>query len=537
MSERNERITSNIALMNSLESFDVVIVCCGKPTEAKYWQQRLSKGKGSILSASTLVLAVHEDWPGGAGNALGTLYAYQNASKLAKEEFNYDIDEKLKSGSISAALYHTAGKGTRMAPLPGAENNNKPGVKLPASINLEGKQVPITILEGVVKQTGCYAKSRKGRLSVFWGDQIFIPTVDVSYTPEYHADILCSLGPMMDEKEWADKGMDKYGLIALTESGKAAQVEKVTHSQAMDLLSHLDTIKSVGASLGSFSISSNMLFAFLIEFANDLSNKTGKLDSDPHLWMPLTLARESYIGVMGGKGVSVDVAGAHYDRMQNMMSLFHSNEENSKLGVFGPVDVGQGPCWWDYGQLPYYNKTLHLITENNNNEEANFMRSFFNVSNTNRKSDSIINDSDNLIIDNSSVISSCEINGNGNIKNSVLVNVHCHDIDVDNCILMNITANKITCKNNSICYNIATTDNINANEYEVFTGVTNNYSKQTIIRSRMDIDGGKSWDVKVEGNEYTFGEVHGNLNSTADPSELEIINSKIHNEAWEALNK
>jgi len=27
----------------------------------------------------------------------------------------------------SVAIYHTAGKGTRLAPLPGAENNNKPG--------------------------------------------------------------------------------------------------------------------------------------------------------------------------------------------------------------------------------------------------------------------------------------------------------------------------------------------------------------------------------------------------------------------------
>ena len=33
--------------------------------------------------------------------------------------------------SRGQALYHTAGKGTRLAPLPGAENNNKPGVKLP----------------------------------------------------------------------------------------------------------------------------------------------------------------------------------------------------------------------------------------------------------------------------------------------------------------------------------------------------------------------------------------------------------------------
>jgi len=45
--------------------------------------------------------------------------------------------------------FHTAGKGTRLAPLPGSENNNKPGVKLPATY---GTGAPISILEGVVQQ-------------------------------------------------------------------------------------------------------------------------------------------------------------------------------------------------------------------------------------------------------------------------------------------------------------------------------------------------------------------------------------------------
>lgn len=108
---------------------------------------------------------------------------------------------------------------SRLAPLPGAENNNKPGVKLPASLDLDGVATPLTILEAVLKQTGAssrveespcppppstdhgffvkqslsplwtkslivvvvvalvvglgvYAPNRKGRLSVFWGDQV-----------------------------------------------------------------------------------------------------------------------------------------------------------------------------------------------------------------------------------------------------------------------------------------------------------------------------------------------------------------------------
>ena len=45
-----------------------------------------------------------------------------------------------RAGGASVALYHTAGKGTRMAPLPGAENNNKPGVKLPALLKVGGER-------------------------------------------------------------------------------------------------------------------------------------------------------------------------------------------------------------------------------------------------------------------------------------------------------------------------------------------------------------------------------------------------------------
>lgn len=155
------------------------------------------------------------------------MYAYTKARNIAKDTLSLDIDEKMRSGEFSVGLFHTAGKGTRLAPLPGAENNNKPGVKLPATVSIRGESLPITILESVIKQTGCYAKSRPGRLSVFWGDQVFIPSVPVAYEVSFHADILCSLGPMPSEVEWIEKGMDKYGLIALSETGAAAQVEKV----------------------------------------------------------------------------------------------------------------------------------------------------------------------------------------------------------------------------------------------------------------------------------------------------------------------
>ena len=58
-------------------------------------------------------------------------------------------------------------------------------------------------------QTGLYASSRPGRLSVFWGDQVFIPSIMPSYTPAHHADILCALASMVTETEWEQRGYSK----------------------------------------------------------------------------------------------------------------------------------------------------------------------------------------------------------------------------------------------------------------------------------------------------------------------------------------
>jgi hypothetical protein len=64
----NEMMRRNIAIMNALEGFEVVIICCSSGLQAAYWQERLEAGRGSVLPVSSMVLAVEEDWPGGAGN-------------------------------------------------------------------------------------------------------------------------------------------------------------------------------------------------------------------------------------------------------------------------------------------------------------------------------------------------------------------------------------------------------------------------------------------------------------------------------------
>lgn len=214
---------------------------------------------------------------------------------------------------------------------------------------------------------------------------------------------------MMNAEEWAAKGMDKYGLIAQTTNGKAAQVEKVNHATAVALCADLGEIEKVGASLGSFSISNHMLFALLKEFSSELVAKVGKLDSDPHLWMPMTLGKESYQKIMLQKGTSADEANLHYDRIATMMETFNSDEQTRILpGLFGPVDVGQGVCWWDYGQLQLYLKNALLITEDSN--DAKLMRLFFGVSEDKKISNSTIEGTD---VDKFSCIQNCLIGRKG----------------------------------------------------------------------------------------------------------------------------
>ena len=475
--------------------------------------------------------------PSHLSSALGTLYAFQKAARLAQEKNQLDILAGLKEGRSSIGLYHTAGKGTRMAPLPGAENNNKPGVKLPATANIGGVQAPITILESVIKQTGCYAKSRIGRLSVFWGDQVFIPTVPVEYKVTHHVDILCSLGPMISEEEWKEKGMDKYGLIAQSVSGGAAQVEKVDYKTAVDLLKNLGQIASVGVSLGSFSISWQMLVALLDEFKTELAAKAGKFDSDPHLWMPMTLSREADIQLIGKKGTSAEEAGAHYDRIAAMMVIFNEVDGNGILGLFGPVDVGQGVHWWDYGQLKLYQSNTLLLAAKS--KEAELMRLFLGVDERVRHSTLINTEVDDESVVSSSIIGSAE-GPSGFIRNCVISNVRCKHIEAEGCLLINVTADRIIAKPGSILYNLIDTEGasngglLSAAEKEVRVGVFNDVGEQAIVRSSLNIDGGKAWETKLEANHASFEAIH-TSNMNACSITLETVISKAHNDFWSSL--
>ena len=157
---------------------------------------------------------------------------------------------------------------------------------------------------------------------------------------------------------------------ATRNAGAACQVEKVDHATALQMTKTLGSIKQVGTSLGSFSLTAALLSALLNEFSSELDTKEGQLDSDPHWWMPMTLPLDAYVQLMGRKGTSSDEASAHYARIQKMLQSF----DKQGAHLLGPVDVGGDAYWWDYGQLKLYLRNACRLVEDG--KEADSMREF-----------------------------------------------------------------------------------------------------------------------------------------------------------------
>jgi len=422
-----------------------------------------------------------------------------------------DLDEKVKGG-WSVGMYHTAGKGTRLAPLPGSENNNKPGVKLPSMLSVDGSETELTILEAVIRQTNSYAPHRKGRVSVFWGDQVFIPSAGMPPSGSHPADILALAGPMPTEEEWKERGLEKYGLIAVNKKGNAAQVEKVSYHTAMDILKTFGEISQVGPSLGSFSLSAPLLLSLLSEFTTEISAKTQKFDSDPHFWMPMTLPKEEYTKIMVSKGTSEGDAKAHFDRISKFVKTF--KEKNPCDGMLGCISAGTECYWWDYGLLPLFFKNNLLATKTS--VEANALREFLQITTRNTQESAVS-------VDKHSVVLGCSLK-TGKIKESVCSTVTCDDLDVEGCVLINVSAKKIKARN-AVIYNVVETsdEGIDMSKGgEVRADVFMPKVDKVVLRSSLETDGGKVWKEKTAGNTMSFEEVY-EANGTVDIIEAQAL--------------
>ncbi len=487
---------------------DVLVVSTSSKHQEEFWQRRLQGVIGDILSPHAQVIVIEEDWPGGAGNALGTLYTYQKARRQLQESSGIDLNSLQKKGA-AIAIYHTAGKGARLSPLSLSEYNNKSAIKLPGLVSIKGEGVAcITLLEAVIKQTSIYASSRKGRLSVFWGDQIFFPTKPTDYKPTHHIDILAKLSPMPSQKEWEIHGLDKYGLVTLDPYGNAQQIDKSDYATIQNLISSykIQTSGGLGMSLGSFSLSYEMTEALLEEFSYELDAKTGKMDVETSVWMPCTLDEETYSSVMETKGVSTKESLDHHLRMQAFKTRFLDKFPSGRF--FGAVDIGNDGYWWDYGTLDSYYHTNQKLLQNT--VEAEMMRRFFRIKPEQMK--------------NGSCILNCKI-AKGRIRNSILIGVNAAELELDNCLIINSDLDRVRAID-SILYNVVEQESF-ALENQVRADLFFQESEQHFkIYTHQGRDGKEDWHKKMDPNPYSYSELYELCKNPKRQLQIQVHSSK-----------
>lgn len=483
-------------LFDSHEGMDVIILSTTNPELQTFWSKRLAQTAPFVLKPGAKVFTVLEDWPKGAGNGLGSLYAFEKACEMAKSFYHMDLKKSLQEGA-SIALYHTAGQGQRTYPLSLSEHQNKSALKMPSRIDDSLPGVYLTLLEAAIKQTSVYAPSRKGRLSVFWGDQLFIPSASPIYQPRSHIDMLARFIPFPMKEKWEQEGWSNYGLCLKDKTQNVLQVDKINYSTLQKFVTEgkTDASQKIGLSLGCFSLSFEALRGLLALFHHELQHKNKKFDSDPYFWMPLTLDFETYDQLMQTKGIPPAEIETAFNRMQHFAEKMLSS--HPQFSLYAAVDIGESSYWWDYGTVKNYYQNMHKLTESS--AEADAMRSFFGIFPSEHQTSSHVKkDSHSILID-------CEIDS-GTISKSVCIGVKAAHVDISNSVLMGVTAPNISA-HQALAYQITDAQPVTLTEKQVRSDV---YFPQKKLRlpfyTELQRDGKADWNVCLPKNTLSYSE-------------------------------
>ena len=168
------------------------------------------------------------------------------------------------------------------------------------------------------------------------------------------------------------------------------------------------------------------------------------------------------------------------------MARFRLKFDPTGGAILACVDVGKETYWWDYGRLGLYLENNELLTQSSASADA--LRTFLGI--TTRKQANALGSE--VKADESAVMLKCSIGGGSVGKGSVLVNVSAPHVEVENCILMNVTSLTPIRGKGGLLYNVvheATDGELEANA--VRADVFMPGGEHLIMASKPSIDGGE----------------------------------------------
>jgi hypothetical protein len=463
--------------------FDIIIVSTRSSFHEELIQKQLRSLKGQIYKPDAIVITVAEDWKSSAGNGLGTLYAYSKALEKAKYKYGIDL-YRLQQDGASAALYHTAGQEKNLFPLVASEENSAAAIKLPGN-------PPTTLLETVIRQTNQqFSQYKEGRLSVFWGNQLFFPSKSYSYRPQHPIEVYCQSLPGAH----MDALAKRQSVLFL--DNEEAMYRNVADTQADNNCPTFSDSRRLAASLGSFSLSLSMTMALMTEFERELHQKKEYMETGKHFWMPLTFNEKD-----GSKSFPYPGQMAHFTRMAQFREKFQQHSGPLLQGI----DIGESGLHWDFGSTRSYAKTVLKLASLC--PEGHFMRAFFGLRNP------VDAASNRVIVDNQSVLINCRIRG-GTIRNSVLIGVDADSLEIENSVIVNSRFSSLN-TSQALLYHVNETAPLKLAQgtvrSDVFIPSLQKYYK---MYSHINRPGISDWNTTLPQNVLSFSALHDLIHST-----------------------
>ncbi len=173
-----------------------------------------------------MVLSVIEaNWPGGAGNLLGTFNAYIEACKKANELYGVNLDGLFKDGKVKIRHIPNGGRAKRCNGLNQAEHSSRASLRMFGDVQTKKGVIPLTLFGLVAATHAALAESNDGRyIDVIYAGQIALASRDV-WTAGHPEAMIVKFGQKLEgdeavnETNLKDLGVyeaDKDGIIKLS---------------------------------------------------------------------------------------------------------------------------------------------------------------------------------------------------------------------------------------------------------------------------------------------------------------------------------
>ena len=223
-------VKKNIALTKLLieegKTPGTLAIVSGSESAKNLWQKILDGAKSSLKAIS--VFSLYEDLP--VNQAFGVLLLWQRLRDTADRT----------CGTLAAFVF---GSGTRSTPFTETDNAQKPAIVTPVRVMSDGKERYLTMVELALRYfipvQQYLARSGFAGLIIKWGDEVQIPTCDLSgQNPELfgNADIVrfVSIQEMTTEsalhKDWVGVN-EKQHVTAFIPRRPLSDMEKLADSR------------------------------------------------------------------------------------------------------------------------------------------------------------------------------------------------------------------------------------------------------------------------------------------------------------------